>query len=216
MPYIPTSSQSSSGARVESPGENLATIKEIKDMSKGSTYDVQMKITFELDNGWERNTMIFAKYEKRANGTVINEGDDKKEKMDKDFNKVIKSLCCLGVQNYDMDESDRANPKLLSSKGIFLSDKGTFVMEDDAPIKSVESLLEMLTKDKMYRIYLIKGKKGYDEIAAFCEERILADPKTTSDRMAANYYKWKVDYVAGDPKPTTRKVSQDDSDLYLP
>jgi hypothetical protein len=197
MPYTPK--QTNTGSRLEVPGENLATITDVFDLSQGSTYDLQMDIEFTFDNGWTRRTRLFGKFEKDNKGFIVDN--------DKEVEGAYRYLYSLGVTTFDGNALD----------GICLSEKGRFVHQDDTPIKDVAALIKALTKDKIFRVYVIKdGNSGYDKILSFCEDSLFSGG-TISARKAAENYTWRVNKLGTGAKDEPGKAEAGDGDfLFTP
>ncbi|NCA97701.1 MAG: hypothetical protein EOM77_06000 [Bacteroidia bacterium] len=197
MPYTPK--QTNTGSRLEVPGENLAAITDVIDLSQGSTYDLQMDIEFTFDNGWTRKTRLFGKFEKDAKGFIIDN--------DKEVEGAYRYLYSLGVTTFDGD----------ALNGVCISEKGRFVHQDDTPIKDVAALIKTLVKDKLFRVYVTKdGRSGYDKILTFCEDSLFAG-ETISARKAAENYTWRVNNLGAGAKDTPGKAEAGDEDfLFTP
>ena len=195
MPYTPK--QTNTGSRLEVPGENLATITDVIDLSEGSTYDLQMDIEFTFDNGWSRRTRLFGKFEKDAKGFIV--------ENDKEIEGAYRYLYSLGVTTFDGDALD----------GICMSEKGRFVHQDDTPIRDAAALIKTLVKDKVFRVYIIKdSNSGYDKILAFCEDSLFAD-ETMSARKATENYTWRVDKLGAGTKDEAGKGEEEDPTDFL-
>ena len=196
MPYTPKST--STGSRLEVPGENLAAITDVTDLSQGSTYDLQMDVEFTFDNGWARKTRLFGKFEKDAKGFIVDN--------DKEVESAYRYLYSLGVTTFDGGDLD----------GVCISEKGRFVHQDDTPIKDVAALIKTLVKNKLFRVYVSKdGNSGYDKIIAFCEDSLFAG-ETISARKAAENYTWRVNKLgAGKEAPKTAEAEDEDF-LFTP
>lgn len=196
MPYTPK--QTNTGSRLEVPGENLATITNVFDLSQGSTYDMQMDVEFTFDNGWARRTRLFGKFEKDVKGFIVDN--------DKEVESAYRYLYSLGVTTFDGD----------ALNGICISEKGRFVHQDDTPIKDVAALIKTLTKDKIFRVYLTKdGRSGYDKILAFCEDSLFAG-ETISARKAAENYKWRVNNLGAGANDTPKAEAEEEDFIFTP
>lgn len=194
MPYTPKSTNT--GGNFEVPGENLALITNVIDVSQGSTYDVQMDLEFTFDNGWVRKTRLFGKFEKDAKGFIVDN--------DKEVESTYRHLYSLGVTTFDGD----------TLNGVCLSEKGRFVHHDDTPIRDVSALIKTLVKDKIFRVYVAKdGNSGYDKIIAFCEGDLF-DRKSLSALKAVENYKWRVDKLGG-KKDAPKVVEAEEEDFVF-
>lgn len=195
MPYIPK--QTTTGSRLEVPGENLALITNVIDRSQGSTYDLQMDIEFTFDNGWTRRTRLFGKFEKDAKGFIVDN--------DKEVESAYRYLYSLGVTTFDGD----------ALNGVCISEKGRFVHQDDTPIKDVAALIKTKVKDKLFCVYLTKdGSSGYDKIIAFCENSLFTG-ETISARKAAENYTWRKNNLGADAKNTPGKAEAEEEDFIF-
>lgn len=194
MPYTPKSTNT--GGSFEVPGENLAIITNVIDVSQGSTYDVQMDLEFTFDNGWVRRTRLFGKFEKDAKGFIVDN--------DKEIESIYRHLYSLGVTTFDGDTLD----------GVCLSEKGRFVHQDDTPIRDVSALIKTLVKNKIFRVYVTKdGSSGYDKIIAFCEGSLF-DEESLSALKAVENYKWRVDNI-GRKKDAPKAVEAEEEDFVF-
>lgn len=194
MPYTPKSTNT--GGRFEVPGENLATITNVIDVSQGSTYDVQIDLEFTFDNGWVRRTRLFGKFEKDAKGFIVDN--------DKEVESTYRNLYSLGVTTFDGD----------TLNGVCLSEKGRFVHQDDTPIKDVSALIKTLVKNKIFRVYVAKdGNSGYDRIVAFCEDSLF-DGKALSALKAVENYNWRVNKLVG-KKDAPKVVEAEEEDFVF-
>lgn len=194
MPYTPTKK---SAGHLECPGENVGIIKSVTDQSKGTQYDILLDIVFLFEEvGWERKMRIFGKFEKDAKGYV--------ESGDRDMEKAYKILTCLGVSNpYDEEQ-----------KGIFLSEKGKWVHEDDTPIKDVAQLMEVLTADKLYKVLLEKDNKGYDRIVAILSADLEVSNNNSAEQ-ARNYYNFLKGKVLSPSKPSSPQQMDDQTEFVF-
>ena len=193
MPYIPTQ-PTGNGAYLNCPGENIGFITKVVDLAPGSTYDVQLEITFGFkDSEWERKLRIFGKFEKDRRGFVVED--------DKDLKAVYRNIIALGVTEME--------PKL---DGIFLSEKGKWVLSDDAPITDIASAIEEFTRGRTYRIYLDKVN-GYDKIISFCDESLFACEQKYA-KVATSGYQWRIDNH-GKGSDQSKDQTEDDV-VYVP
>ena len=195
MPYTPK--QTNTGSRLKVPGENLAAITNVIDLSQGSTYDLQMDVEFTFDNGWTRRTRLFGKFEKDAKGFIVDN--------DKEVEGAYRYLYSLGVTTFDGD----------TLNGICVSEKGRFVHQDDTPIKDVAALIKTLVKDKLFRVHVTKdGRSGYDKILTFCEDSLFAD-ETISARKAVENYTWRVNNLGAGTKDDPGKAEVGEEDFIF-
>lgn len=195
MPYTPKST--STGSRLKVPGENLAAITDVTDLSQGSTYDLQMDVEFTFDNGWTRKTRLFGKFEKDAKGFIVDN--------DKEVESAYRYLYSLGVTTFDGGNLD----------GICISEKGRFVHQDDTPIKDVAALIKTLVKSKLFRVYVSKDDNGYDKIIAFCEDSLFAG-ETISARKAVENYTWRVNKLGAGKEAPKAAEAEDEDFLFTP
>ena len=195
MPYIPK--QTNTGSRLKVPGENIAAITDVIDLSQGSTYDLQMDVEFTFDNGWTRRTRLFGKFEKDAKGFIVDN--------DKEVEGAYRYLYSLGVTTFDGD----------TLNGICVSEKGRFVHQDDTPIKDVAALIKTLVKDKLFRVHVTKdSRSGYDKILTFCEDSLFAD-ETISARKAVENYTWRVNNLGAGTKDDPGKAEVEEEDFIF-
>ena len=199
MPITPTTS---TGAKIKCPGKNIAHMTEVKDISEGTVYDVLLEIDFGFENApdWTRHMRIYGKFEKDAKGNI--NGNDK------EVRNLYRNLGSLGVFSRNEDKT---------IKGVCLSEKGKFVLEDDSPIKDIAGLIAVLCVNKKYELYLEKDAKGYDKIVAFIDKDVLDNAHTSYYQGVVEDYNWRVENLGG--KTTTQAASQTskpENDEWLP
>ncbi len=184
MPYIPETETTATGSgHIQVNEINTGYVKKVEDLTRTKPQlahnDVVIEFQFaffDCPDNWVRKMTIFAKFEKGADGTII-----KNEANDGEISKLLKKLEALGLTTITREEV-AGKKRIKSIKGICISDKGKLVLDDDSPIKDIESLIETITKGKRYQLFISKDSKGFDRIASFIdcmydENAAAGDPK---------------------------------------
>jgi len=169
MPYIPESTQGLSGS-IKIDTINIAFIDSVTDMhneGKCMDCDVALRIHFifkDCPPDWKRNLGIFARFDKDAQGNLVHS-----EENDKEIGNFLNRMEQLGLTVIT-----RENRKITALKGVCVNEKGKVVLEDDTPVDDFPALIELLTKNKTYELYLNK-KNGYDNILTYIDASLIND-----------------------------------------
>ena len=224
MPYIPETETKASSGRITINEVNYGYVKSVEDLTKTiaklANHDVAIRINFgffDCPDDWQRNMSIMAQFEKNPDGTitkgVVNDGE---------ISKILQKFENLGLTTITR-ETVAGKVRIKSLKGICINERGKIVLDDDSPIKEIDSLIETIAKGKRYSLYINKNSRGFDNIAAFIDmmydENAAADDPYATELMNKFNEKviWLKERDKGEQAPMLKAAAKnDEAFVYVP